>query len=177
MKIKGADNQDVVENTPRTLPRDHVTFGHYRCCATSGCAHPREPRRGTSDLLSPPVAMLLLLRKKEGKAGHAQNLLPVRTTSSHVTDVTSGQKALLGRIWRNRLRMRRTYFRSGPLPARVTSCHVTDVPSGHVTGVPSGHVISGSTTSQHHLKCDFVRTYILLTCIDQFVGIDEEMVK
>jgi hypothetical protein len=93
MKIKGADNQDVVENTPRTLPRDHVTFGHYRCCATSGCAHPREPRRGTSDLLSPPVAMLLLLRKKEGKAGHAQNLLPVRTTSSHVTDVTSGQKA------------------------------------------------------------------------------------
>jgi hypothetical protein len=94
-----------------------------------------------------------------------------------VTDVTSGQKALLGRIWRNRLRMRRTYFRSGPLPARVTSCHVTDVPSGHVTGVPSGHVISGSTTSQHHLKCDFVRTYILLTCIDQFVGIYEEMVN
>ena len=45
--------------------------------------------------------------------------------------VTSDQKAPLGRILRNfRLRMRRTYFRTG---------HVTGVTSGHVTDVTSGH--------------------------------------
>jgi hypothetical protein len=75
--------------------------------------------------------MLLLLRKKRGeKAWHAQNLLLDRASSSHVT-VTSGQKTPLGRIWRNfRLRMRRTYFRTG---------HVTDATSGRVTHVTSGH--------------------------------------
>ena len=41
-------------------------------------------------------------KKARGKAGHAQNILPDRTSSghvtsgSHVTDVTSGQKAPLG---------------------------------------------------------------------------------
>jgi hypothetical protein len=98
-------------------------------------------------------------KKKRGKkAGHAQNILPVRTTSGQglfrsCDFVTSGQKAPLGRIWHNfRLRMRRTYFQTG---------HVTDVTSGHVTDITSGHVTSGST-SQHLRKCDFVRTHILL---------------
>ena len=110
------------EHLKDTSEGGHVTFGHYGCCATSGCAYPREPRRASSDLWSHPVAMLLLLRKTRGKkrgmrrtyfrsgplldratswrgqvtfgshvtttkkkarekAGHAQNLLPVRTTS------------------------------------------------------------------------------------------------
>ena len=46
--FQGLQDVDVVENTPRTLPKGHVTFGHYRCCTTSGdtCALPREHRRG-----------------------------------------------------------------------------------------------------------------------------------
>jgi hypothetical protein len=137
-----------------------VTFGHYGYCTTSGftCAHPREPRRGSSDLRSHPVAMLLLLRKKRGeKSGHAQNLLPIRTASGQVLfrtgplpdrssscHVISGQKAPLGRILRNFwLCMCRTYFRTG---------NVTDVTSGHVTDVTSGHVTSGSTPSNATLS-------------------------
>jgi hypothetical protein len=82
-----------------------------------------------------------------------------RAPSGHVI---SGQKALLGRILRNfRLRMRRTYFRTGHV-TDVTSSHVTDVTSGYVTGVTSGHVISGSTPSQHPLKCGLSCTHILL---------------
>ena len=68
-------------------------------------------------------------KKTRGKkADHAQNILPARTASGqgHFRSrdfVTCGQKAPLGRIWRNsRLRMRITYFRTG---------HVTDVTSGH----------------------------------------------
>ena len=127
-----------------------MTFGHYRCCTTSGCAcaHPREPRRGSSDLGSHPVVMLLLLRKKRGeKAGHAQNLLPVRAPSGHVTLPLPVKKAPLGRIWRNfRLRMRRTYFMTGHV-TDVTFGHVNNGTSGHVTNVTSGHVTSGSTPS------------------------------
>ena len=52
------------------------------------------------------------------------------------------------------------------LPDRVTAGHVTDVTSVHVTYVTSGHVTSGSTTSQHHLKCGFVRTHILLAYVN-----------
>ena len=54
--------------------------------------------QGSSDLSSNPVAMLLLLRKKRGgKAGHVQNLIPVRATSGQGLFrsrdfVTSGQK-------------------------------------------------------------------------------------
>jgi hypothetical protein len=54
--------------------------------------------------------------------GHAQNLLPVMTTSGQglfrsCDFVTSDQKAQLGRILPNfRLYMRRTYFRTGSLP-------------------------------------------------------------
>jgi hypothetical protein len=40
-------------------------------------------------------------KKKEGETGHAQNILPDRSSSDHVTNVTSGQKAPLGRILRN----------------------------------------------------------------------------
>ena len=54
---------------PKNTSRDHMTFGHYGCCATSvcACAHPMEPRRGSSDIRSHLVAMLLLLRKKCGE--------------------------------------------------------------------------------------------------------------
>jgi hypothetical protein len=137
---------------------------------------PKGTPKGSSDLRSHPVVMVLLLRKTtRKKAGHAQNLLPVRATSwrgqvtfgSHVTTttkkkarykaghahnllpdratsrqvlfrsrdfVTSGQKAILGRIWHNfRLRMPRTYFRRG-----------------HLTYVTSGHVTSGCSTANNN---------------------------
>ena len=107
--------------------------------------------RGSSDLRSHPV---LLLRKRRGKKPG----------------------------------MRRTYFRSGPLPV-TWLCHfrskgptradmaqlpVADaqnilpytVISGHVTDVTSGHITSGSTPSQHLLKCDFVRPHILLMALN-----------
>jgi hypothetical protein len=57
--------------------------------------------KGSTDLWSHPVAMLLLLRKKRGeKAGHAQNILQNsatsgQATSGYVTHVTSGQKAAM----------------------------------------------------------------------------------
>ena len=118
--------------------------------------------KGSSDLRSHPVAMLL--RKKRGKNPGMHKTyfrswpLPDRASSSHVTNVTSGQKALLGRIWRNfRLRMRRIYFRTWHV-TDVTSGHVTDVTSGHIT---IGHVTSGST-SQHLRKCDLSCPHILL---------------
>ena len=139
---------DVVENTPTNI------VYYYGCCATSGCVftHPMEPRKGSSDIRSHPVAMLLLLRKKRGKKpGMCRTYfrsgpLPDRASYSHVTGVTSVQNTLLGWIWGNfRLCMRRTYFRT---ITNVTSGHMTDVTSGHVT---SGHVTSGST-SQHLRK-------------------------
>ena len=105
--------------------------------------HSTDQLRNTrSDLRSHPVAMLLLLllrKKRREKAGHTQNLLPVKATSGQDLFrsrdfVISGQKSPLGRIWHHfRLHIRRTYFRSRPLPDRVTSGHVTDVTSGHVT--------------------------------------------
>jgi hypothetical protein len=90
--------------------------------------------------------MLLLyyyLEKSAGKPGMRRTYfrlgpLPDRASSSHVTDVTSGQKVPLGRMWRNfRLRMRIAYFR---ILTDVTSGHVTHITSGHVTHVTSGHV-------------------------------------
>jgi len=64
-----------------TANEGQVTFGHIRSHVTTTKKKARE------------------------KAGHAQNLLPIRTAS--------GQKAIPGQIWRNfRLRMRRTYFRT-----------------------------------------------------------------
>jgi hypothetical protein len=86
------------EHPKDTSKGGHVTFGHYGCCATSGyaCAHPREPGRGQLTFGSHGTTVLVLRKKCGGKAGHAQNILPVRDTSGHVTDVTSGQKAPLG---------------------------------------------------------------------------------
>jgi hypothetical protein len=67
--------------------------------------------------------------------------IPDSVSSGQVTDVTSGQKAPLGRIWRNfRLRMRSTYFRTGHLT------HFRSRDWRHF-----GHVTSGST-SQHLRK-------------------------
>jgi hypothetical protein len=55
------------EHPKDTSEGGQMTFGHYGCCATSGCAYPREPRRASNDLWSHPVAMLLLLRKTREK--------------------------------------------------------------------------------------------------------------
>jgi hypothetical protein len=72
-----------------------------------GMRTPREPRKGSSDLRSHPVAMVLLLRKKRGKKpGMCRTYfrsgpLPDRASYSHVTDVTSVQNTLLGWIWGN----------------------------------------------------------------------------
>ena len=89
------------------------------------------------------------------KAGHVQNILPVRTASGHATLSLPVKKTPLGRILRNfMLRMRRTYFRTG---------HVTDVSSGHVTDVTSGHVTSGSTTANTTLSvpiCQIMISYL-----------------
>ena len=114
------------------------------------------------DLRSHPVSHVTTTTKKKAreKAGHTQNLLPVKATSGQDlfrsrAFVISGQKAPLGRIWYHfRLHMRRTYFRSRPLPDRVTSGHVTDVTSGHVT--------SGCSTASLHRKYKFVRAHKLL---------------
>ena len=114
-----------------------MTFGHYGCCATSGCAcaHPREPRRGQVTFGS---HVTTTKKKAREKAGHGQNLFPNRTASGHGLFgsrdfVTSGQKTTTrADMAQLRLRMRRTYFRT-----------LTNVTSGHVTGVTSGHDTSG----------------------------------
>ena len=78
---------------------------------------------------SSSIVLFTTTKKKEEETGHAQNILPDRASSGYVTNVTSGQKAPLGRILRNfRLSMRRTYFRS--LPYSASSGFVT---SGHIT--------------------------------------------
>ena len=82
--------------------------------------------KGSSDLRSHPVAMLLLYslyyctttkKKEQGKKPGMHRTyfrsgpLPDRASSGHVT---SGEKAPLGQILCNfRLHMRRTYFRTG----------------------------------------------------------------
>ena len=129
---------------------------------------PKGTPKGSSNHRSHPVAMLLLLRKKTREKPDMRRTyfwtgtLPDSVSSGHVTLSLLVKKAPLVRIWRNfRLRMRRTYFRTG---------HATDVTSGHVTDVISGHVTSGSTTSQHHLKYDLSCTHILLISLSQPVG-------
>ena len=143
----GSLDADVVENTPRTLPKGSRDLRSLRVLHNFRLRTPKGTPKWLSDIRSHPVAMLLLLRKKaREKAGHAQNLLPDRNTFGHVTDVTSGQKTPLGRIWCNfRLRMRIAYFRTVHVTG-VTSGHVTDVTCGHVT---SGHVTSGHVTSRN----------------------------
>ena len=91
-------------------------------------------------------------KKAWEKAGHAQNLLLVRTTSGHILFrsrdfVTSSQKAPLWRIWRNFwLRMRIKYFRT---VTDVTSGLVTDITSGHVTNITFGHVTDVTSGHAH----------------------------
>ena len=139
-------------------------------------APPKGTPKGSSDLWSHPVAMLLLLRKTKTreKAGHAHNLLPIRTASGHGLFrsrdfVTSGQKVPLGQIWRNfRLHMRRTYFRTGYV-TDITSGHDT---SGHVTDVTSGH--AQCSDPPQILICPYpYTTYVLLrvTASDYTYGI------
>jgi hypothetical protein len=102
----------------REHPKD-ISKGVTWPSVTTGVAHPREPRRGSNDLWSHPVAMLLLLRKKHGKRPGMRRTYCLFRSHDFVT---SGQKTPLGQILRNFwLRMRRTYFRTG---------HVTDVTSG-----------------------------------------------
>jgi hypothetical protein len=93
-----------------------VTEGHVIPSEVSmGCSL-RRPRPITIE--NPTTTK----KKAREKAGHAQNLFPIRTASGHGhfrsrDFVTSCQKIPLGRIWLNfRLRMRRTYFRAGPFP-------------------------------------------------------------
>ena len=115
--------------------------GKSRACAepTSGQGHFR-----TGPL---PVTWLCHFRSKgptradmaQLPVAHAQNILPDRVTSGHVTDVTSGPKGtpkgssdlrshpvlLLRKKRGKKPGMCRTYFRSGPLPDRASSGHVT----------------------------------------------------
>ena len=81
--------------------------------------NPREPRRRVKwPSITSGSHVTTTKKKAREKSGHAQNLLPIGTASRQGLFrsrdfVTSGQKAILGRIWRNfRLRMRRTYFRT-----------------------------------------------------------------
>jgi hypothetical protein len=76
-----------------TLPKGSRDLRSLRVLRT-----PKGTPKGSSDLRSHPVAMLLLLRKKRGKKTGMRTTyfrsgpLPDRASSSHVTNVTSGQK-------------------------------------------------------------------------------------
>jgi hypothetical protein len=70
------------EHPMDTSKGDHVTFGHYGCCTTSGCVYPRELRKGQVTFGS---HVTTTKKKAREKTGHAQNLLPVRNTSGQVT--------------------------------------------------------------------------------------------
>ena len=104
---------------------------------------PKGTPKGSSDLWSHPVIMVLLLRKKaREKSGHAQNKLPVRAPSGHVTlslpvkrpyyggygatsgcacaEHTSGQGHFLSRDWRH---FRSCHFRLLPIaPPQIRLC-------------------------------------------------------
>jgi hypothetical protein len=122
----------------REHPMDTSEGVTWPSVTTSVAQLPKRNPKGSNDLRSHPVAMLLLLRKKRGgKAGHAQNILPVRATS--------GQKAQLGRIVCNfRLRMRRTYFRT---------CD-----SRHFRSRDSRHFRSRHVRSRHFRSCAMFRS-------------------
>jgi len=106
------------------------------------------------------ICITTRVRKKRGKRLRNFRLrmrtqsLPDRASSGHVTghvtNVTSGEKAIQLRILRNfRLRMRRTYFRTGPLS--VTSLPVTWLTSFPVTWLTSLPV--APQPQLHHRKC------------------------
>ena len=84
----------------------------------------------------PNQHFVLLLSKKYGKKirgkKYGKKVRPDKASSGHVTLSLPVKKAPLGRTLRNfRLRIRRTYFQTGPLPDRASSGHVTHVTSGH----------------------------------------------
>jgi hypothetical protein len=61
---------DVTVNmTSQRCMRRSLPNGHYVCCATSNCVHSKGTPKGSNDLRSHPVAMLLLLRKRGEKPG------------------------------------------------------------------------------------------------------------
>ena len=97
-------------------------------------------------------------KKAREKAGHTQNLLPVRATSGQGLFrsrdfVTSCQKAPLGRIWHNF--RRGTWLMSLPV-TWLTSLPVMSLPV--MRNGPVHHTI--------HLKCGLSSTHILLIGTD-----------
>ena len=106
MKIKGVDNQDktmidadVIDSTQRGTFGEKVPLGRTLCNFWLCMCTPK----GSSDLWSLPVAMVLVLlyyilyycsskKKTRGETGHAQNILPV----------TSGQSLFQSRDFRSR---------------------------------------------------------------------------
>jgi hypothetical protein len=105
------------------------------------------------------VFLLLLLRKKYGKKSTWKKVRPDSASSGHVTLSFSVKKAPLVQILCNfRLCMRRTYFRTWPLPDRDSSGHVTDVTSGHACAM----VRSSSILRKYYLNC----SHILLESIN-----------
>ena len=101
----------------------------------------------------PNQHFVLLLRKNPRENGHAHSIFSVMAVA--------GQSLFWSRDWRHfrwkgptrpdiaqlRLRMHRTYFRTG-----LWSRHFR----------ARGHVTSGCSTASLHRKCDFVRPHILL---------------
>ena len=88
---------------------------------------PKGTPKGSSDFRSLPVAMLLLLRKKTGgKAGHAQNLLPVRATSGHGLFQSRNWRHFRSKgSTRADMAQHPVAHAQNILPDRVTSGHVT----------------------------------------------------
>ena len=93
--------------------------------------------------------------------------LPNRDSSGRVTWSLPVKKVPLGRILCNfRLRMRRTYLRTG---------QVNDIISGHMTYVISGHVTSGSTSQNLRkcgLSCTLYTTRLMILFITGFINHD-----
>jgi hypothetical protein len=149
---------DVVENTPRTLSRDLVTFGHYVCCATSGCVHSREPRRGQATFGSHVTTTKKKAREKNGACAESSSGLDrFRTWPLPVTWLCHFRsKGPTGRIWHNfRLRMSINYFRTWSLPvAWLTLLPVTWLP-----------VAPHSTSANTTLSVPIYYWYLLITIL------------
>jgi hypothetical protein len=100
--------------------------------------------------------------------GHAQNPLPVMTTSGQgllrsCDFVTSDQKAQLGRILRNfRLYMRITYFRTGSLPVTcLTSLPVMSLPVTWLTSLRSCAMVRSPANTNLSVPIYYSRSLVL----------------
>jgi hypothetical protein len=83
-------------------------------------------------------------------------------TSGHVTDVTSGQKAILGRIWRNfRLRMRRTYLRIVTNITSVTWLPVAPRSTSAILTELYPYTTRTSKTMDYHLNGQLVSSLLI----------------